>query len=129
MYWLLDNVLSWALAVEKVIKMIQNLVFSVIKEGKKCLKFDPFLLVQFETIVVDDTVEIMYDFGMSDFIYLEAYNVVYCGSLQETVRKVIETDLFYAFFCNPSDPKYTTKHWALFGNLQQEISMGIEYYE
>ena len=48
--------------------MIKNLVFSKIEEGGESILFDPPLLVEYETIVDNGKVFIVYDFGMTGFV-------------------------------------------------------------
>jgi hypothetical protein len=107
--------------------MIKNLVFSKIEEGGESILFDPPLLVEYETIVDNGKVFIVYDFGMTGFVNIGErlffFNKDDKLSLKEKVEQIVSFDLFHAFCHCSFDPNYTYLHWALYGNLKDRVTI------
>ncbi len=109
-----------------------------LREGLLTLTFDPPLRVDWSVFRDSShpagditTAYVTFDFGMTYEILPIftknngwGYNGVNKDStIEEVIVSVIRYDLFHAFTHYQGDPNYTHLHWALYGNLKDNVTI------
>jgi hypothetical protein len=92
--------------------------------------FKSHLIVDIYYYLDDAVAYVEYDFGMSDEVSIhKQYNYLYnytndnpeCDPIKSAFS-VVKFDLMHAFHHFNGDPNYTHRHWALYGNLKNNVT-------
>lgn len=92
--------------------------------------FKPHLVVDIYYYPIEPVACVEYDFGMSDKVSIhKQYNYLYnctndnpeCDPIKSAFS-VVKFNLMHAFHHVSCDPNYTHRHWALYGNLKNNVN-------
>ena len=102
-----------------------NFLFSEISEGPDKIVFYPMLnvLAFWGGDIEPGLAHLSYDFGMEVKVSFEAFFCADLETIESKIARIIEFDLFHAFFHYKDDPNYSPLHWALYGNLKSRANL------